>query len=53
VELDPVIRANAVGDTWMPNEQGADAAGTYTAAATLTTAGRNVDPMAGASVVVQ
>lgn len=54
VRLVAPIQGFAVGDTWIPNEQGADAAGRYTAAKTLTSVdvGRNANVAAGASLVV-
>lgn len=54
VRLDAAIQGFAVGNTWVPNEQGADAGGLYTAPTTLTVGtGRNATLATGATLVVQ
>lgn len=56
VHLTALIAGHAVGDTWTPSQQGADAAGHYTTATTLSSTngvGRNVNLAAGATLVVK
>jgi len=54
VALSAHIAATAIGDTWMPSVQGANASGRYTTPTTITgpASGLNVTEPAGASVVV-
>lgn len=49
------IRVDAVGNTWMANEQGADATGHYPASTTIAgpANGRNYELSAGASLVIE
>jgi hypothetical protein len=56
VHLTAVIAGSAIGNTWTPNAQGADNAGHYVAAKTLTSSdgvGRNGNIVASASLVVK
>ncbi len=54
LSLTALVNATAIGNTWMPNVQGADATGKYLSATTLTGAasGLNVTEPSGASVVM-
>lgn len=54
VRLGATHQGSAIGNTWVPNEQGADATGHYTAARTLTSVdvGRNAAIAPGSSLVV-
>ena len=54
VALSALIPATAIGNTWMPNVQGANASGLYTTTTTISGAavGLNVTEPAGASVVM-
>jgi hypothetical protein len=54
VSLDAAIQGFAVGNTWMPNVQGASAAGTYTTPTTIVglTSGLNAFVASGGSLVV-
>jgi hypothetical protein len=55
VNLTALINATAIGNTWMSGVQGANAAGQYTTATTLTgpTTGLNANVPSGATVVVE
>jgi hypothetical protein len=52
VRLDAQIVGSAIGNTWIPNQQGADANGKYVTATTLTSTGTNAAVIGGASLVV-
>jgi hypothetical protein len=54
VRLGATHQGSAVGNTWLPNEQGADATGHYTAARTPTwvDVGRNAQDAPGSALVV-
>ena len=54
VRMDPTIVGSAIGNTWMPNEQGANASGKYVSTTTLTgasPAGRNAAIASGSLIV--
>lgn len=55
VNLAAAISGSAVGNTWMANEQGADAAGRYPAGTTGTgpVNGRNYELVAGSTLLIQ
>lgn len=55
LNLQALVTAQAVGNTWIPNAQGADASGHYTSATTLAgpANGPNFVAPVGASVVMK